>query len=310
MSEIDAGSYRERRSTTVGGTLWTRTADGAAGWILPDGCLDVLWDGRDLTVAGPDTVGRRTEAPAGTSYAALRFDSGVGPVVLGLPADALRDQQPLLADVLPRAEVERLADALHAADTAAAGLVAAAAGGAADLGLAIQAGAAQAGAADLGLAAQVGAAQVGAVQTGAVQAGAAQAGAVQVRTTAGGAVGIGPAGLGLERWATGRLGAGPSPDASMRRVVELLDGGLRVSDVADAVGLGERQLHRRSLIAFGYGPKVLARILRMQRALALARHGTQFARTAAEAGYADQAHLAREVRALAGRPLGQLVTTG
>jgi AraC-like DNA-binding protein len=66
-------------------------------------------------------------------------------------------------------------------------------------------------------------------------------------------------------------------------------------------------LHRRSLTAFGYGPKTLARILRLQRALALARKGVPFAETAARAGYADQAHLARDVRELAGMPLGQLV---
>ncbi|MFD9260612.1 helix-turn-helix domain-containing protein, partial [Streptomyces sp. NPDC059538] len=67
---------------------------------------------------------------------------------------------------------------------------------------------------------------------------------------------------------------------------------------------GERQLHRRSLDAFGYGPRTLGRILRLRRALALARAGMPFAEVACVAGYADQAHLAREVRALAGTALG------
>ena len=66
-------------------------------------------------------------------------------------------------------------------------------------------------------------------------------------------------------------------------------------------------MHRRSLAAFGYGPKTLARILRFQRALALARAGTPLAEVAVRSGYADQAHLAREVRALAGVPLGRLM---
>ena len=57
------------------------------------------------------------------------------------------------------------------------------------------------------------------------------------------------------------------------------------------------------LVAFGYGSKVLARVLRLEKAPALARGGLSFATAAAEAGYADQAHLAGEVRVLAGVPL-------
>ncbi|WP_461029927.1 helix-turn-helix domain-containing protein, partial [Streptomyces sparsus] len=70
----------------------------------------------------------------------------------------------------------------------------------------------------------------------------------------------------------------------------------------------ERQLHRRAVRAFGYGPKTLARVLRLERALTLARAGLPFARVAADAGYADQAHLAREVKALAGVPLTTLLS--
>nr|WP_230416296.1 helix-turn-helix domain-containing protein [Micromonospora tarapacensis] len=53
---------------------------------------------------------------------------------------------------------------------------------------------------------------------------------------------------------------------------------------------------------FGYGPKTLARILRMRRALALARTGVPLAEVAARTGYADQAHLTRDTRALTGLP--------
>ncbi|MFF7212493.1 helix-turn-helix domain-containing protein [Streptomyces sp. NPDC008238] len=90
-------------------------------------------------------------------------------------------------------------------------------------------------------------------------------------------------------------------------VAASLAAGARVGAVAEDAGLSERQLHRRCLDAFGYGPKTLARILRLQRALALARDGRPFADVAAHAGYADQAHLARDVRALAGVPLGELL---
>ncbi|MEX5636628.1 helix-turn-helix domain-containing protein [Parafrankia sp. FMc2] len=80
-----------------------------------------------------------------------------------------------------------------------------------------------------------------------------------------------------------------------------------VAEVGEAAGIGERQLLRRCRAVFGYGPKTLARILRLQDALALARGGTALAHAAAEAGYADQPHLARDVRALAGVPLRTLL---
>jgi AraC-like DNA-binding protein len=113
------------------------------------------------------------------------------------------------------------------------------------------------------------------------------------------------AGRALEDIAAGRLaGQGPSMAGT---VAELLGRGRGVAEVADAVGLSERQLHRRCLDAFGYGPKTLARVLRMRRALALAAGGVPAAEVAAVAGYADQAHLSREVRALAGVPLTRLV---
>ncbi|MWA07439.1 helix-turn-helix domain-containing protein [Actinomadura sp. LD22] len=80
-----------------------------------------------------------------------------------------------------------------------------------------------------------------------------------------------------------------------------------VRGVADAVGLGERQLRRRSLAVFGYGPKMLQRVLRFQRALGLARSGMALADVAFAAGYADQAHFANEVRALAGEPVRALL---
>jgi AraC-like DNA-binding protein len=73
-----------------------------------------------------------------------------------------------------------------------------------------------------------------------------------------------------------------------------------VPALAAAVGLGERQLRRRFGAAVGYGPKTLARIARFRRALALVRSGQPPAAAAFAAGYADQAHMTREMRALAG----------
>ncbi|MEU5197691.1 helix-turn-helix domain-containing protein [Streptomyces scabiei] len=112
---------------------------------------------------------------------------------------------------------------------------------------------------------------------------------------------------GLEEAVLERAAEVARPDPVLRQVVAALDAGRPVAATADELGLGARQLHRRSLAAFGYGPKILARVLRLRRALALARDGVPFAETAARSGYADQAHLARDVRELAGLPLGELL---
>lgn len=90
------------------------------------------------------------------------------------------------------------------------------------------------------------------------------------------------------------------PDPAVPALLALARGGVRVRAMADTIGLTERQLHRRCLAAFGYGPKVLARVLRFDGAMRLARGGAELADVAYRAGYADQAHLSREVRALAG----------
>ncbi|WP_286250980.1 DUF6597 domain-containing transcriptional factor [Streptomyces graminofaciens] len=116
--------------------------------------------------------------------------------------------------------------------------------------------------------------------------------------------------VGLEELALARFADVGGPDPSLRRVVAALGAGRPVAVVADELGMGARQLHRRSLVAFGYGPKTLARVLRLQRALALARAAVPFAESAARAGYADQAHLARDVRELAGLPLRELLGRG
>jgi AraC-like DNA-binding protein len=95
-------------------------------------------------------------------------------------------------------------------------------------------------------------------------------------------------------------------DTTADRVVAVVISGLRrgagVRAIARTAGLSERQLHRRCLDAFGYGPKVLARVLRMNEALDRARSGLPLAQVAAATGYADQAHLTREVKALTGVP--------
>jgi AraC-like DNA-binding protein len=229
---FDPSGYRERTSAIAGVTVWTRVADGSTSWILPDGCIDVLWNGRELTVAGPDTAAHRASPLCGTSYAALRFASGVAPTVLGAAADSLRDQRPGLADVIGADDTDRLTESLLATDDPSSE---------------------------------------------------------------------------LERWAGRRLARAGGPDRTMCRVAALIDDGRTVAEVAAQVGYSQRQLNRRSLASFGYGPKVLARVLRLQRALGSARGGMSLIQASLAAGYGDQAHFAHEVRSLTGQSASQLV---
>jgi AraC-like DNA-binding protein len=110
----------------------------------------------------------------------------------------------------------------------------------------------------------------------------------------------------LEALAVERLRRVPEPGRWRSAVVAALEEGRGVAETAWEVGLSERQLRRRSMAAFGYGPKMLVRVLRMRRAVRLARGGVALAEVAARCGYADQAHLAREVRDLAGVPITAL----
>ena len=68
-------------------------------------------------------------------------------------------------------------------------------------------------------------------------------------------------------------------DGRTAAVAAALARGRPVAEVARAVALSERQLHRLSLDAFGYGPKTLTRVLRLVRALDLARTGMPYARS-------------------------------
>jgi len=219
--------YAERASALPHVVAWRSVAppDGRTTRILPDGCLDLIWNDGSVFVAGPDTVAEVASSPPGSRFAALRFAAGTGPGVLGVPADELLDRQVPLEDLWPAAQVRRLAEAI---DPMAA----------------------------------------------------------------------------LESVAASRF---QRPDRTMVAVAEAAGAGYPVSAIADSCALSPRHLHRLCKAAFGYGPKTLHRILRLQRAVRLARGGLPFADVSAVAGYADQAHLAREVKALAGVPLSGLI---
>nr|WP_222723132.1 helix-turn-helix domain-containing protein [Actinomadura alba] len=200
--------------------------------VLPDGCIDLIWAGGELLVAGPDTAAHLATGAPDSGYTGLRFAPGTGSTVIGVPAYELRDSRVPLADLWSAAHVRALADRLAAAE--APGIV-------------------------------------------------------------------------MEEMAIDRLHRTDPVDPAVHGIVARLRAGAPVAAIAAETGLSERQLHRRCLGVFGYGPKTLTRILRMNRAVDLARTGTPFATVAVTSGYADQAHLAREVKSLTGVPLGALV---
>ncbi|MCU1391704.1 MAG: AraC family transcription regulator [Ilumatobacteraceae bacterium] len=225
--------YQERSSRLAGAVVWTSVGDGRAKRILPDGSMDVIWDGTSLFVAGPDTTAQVVPARPGNVSVGLRFAPGTAPTVLGVAAHELVDQRAELEDVWSTRAVRPMVDRLAAGDDA---------------------------------------------------------------------------GRLLEEIAIDRLAGTDGPPPIVDAITAMLDRGDPVPDVAAEVGLSARQLQRRCIDAYGYGPKMLARILRLQRAIGQLRLDVPRAHAAAITGYADQAHLAREVRELAGTTIGDLLS--
>jgi AraC-like DNA-binding protein len=223
-------TYREQRPPQhlagVVDAVWTR-GPGVPGTkrVVPDGCMDVIWTGEDLIVAGPDTVAHVAEVGGSVPMLGLRFRPGAGPGYLGVPADAVRDVRAPLREFWAGDRVDQL---IYSEDIRQALLD-----------------------------------SVGFV-----------------------------------------------PDRTAAQVARLARASGDVADMADELGLSERQLHRRSLAAFGYGPKVLHRVLRFGQALDMAYAGVAFADVAHRSGYADQAHLSREVKSLTGVSLRTLLSGG
>jgi AraC-like DNA-binding protein len=211
--------------------------------IVPDACVDLVWSGERLTIAGPDTRARMVALAPGSRLVGARLRPGAAGVALGRPATELCDQAPDAHDVLGRDATAALLAELEAGGDPHAILASA---------------------------------------------------------------------------LTLRLGDDRAPDPLVGAAIAALDRpDARVATVAAELGVSARQLQRRVADAVGYGPKVLARILRFRRLQALATSrtgpdrdhsgtaGTEAGRPplvdlALDAGYADQAHMTAEVTRLTG----------
>lgn len=211
--------------------------------VLPDGCMDIIWDGSRLFVAGPDTGPVPLLPSPGTTYVGIRFRPGRAPLGLGCPASALRDQRPDLAELWGASAVREAVDRL---------------------------------------------------------AGATAPQAMRL----------------LQSAVRDRMAAAEPADRLIEGLVRSLaappaPGPGHIASLAAHLGVTERSLHRRCNAAVGYGPKMLDRVLRFQRALNLGRaHAASSLGTLAfAAGYADQAHFSRECRRLAGQTPSELFKT-
>jgi AraC-like DNA-binding protein len=119
--------------------------------------------------------------------------------------------------------------------------------------------------------------------------------------------GLGSPGLG---WAGPSPGIAPEVSWAWRQLLRA-GGALHVSELAAGTGWSGRHLTSRFRAEIGLTPKAAARVIRFDRARRLLVRkltvGGDYllADLAADCGYFDQAHLAREFRALAGCPPSQ-----
>lgn len=105
-----------------------------------------------------------------------------------------------------------------------------------------------------------------------------------------------------------RLTDAPAPDHRVRRVLATLrTTASRIDELARRESLGERQLLRLFERHVGAAPSLVARVFRLERALALTATTPRWSELAVTAGYADQPHLIREFSALTGLTPTQLL---
>ncbi len=108
------------------------------------------------------------------------------------------------------------------------------------------------------------------------------------------------------------VSAGPPDPLVLAGTRLLARGDASVRRMSSELAVSERQLRRRFDAAVGYGPKMLHRVLRFRRALAdlpAAAQDADLAGLAIQAGFADQAHLTREITSLTGLPPAALAKT-
>ncbi len=219
---------------------WTgRVGCGRSLRVFPDGCADLVWDGRGLAVVTTVSGVLRHDLPASEWTVGLRLRCGVGGAVLGLPMTELETGATPLRELWGASAGRAEAELAESPTPAEARRV-------------------------------------------------------------------------LESLIFERLRRGVELDGlSVAAVRALRSPAAGAAQVAADLGVSERGLRRHVRHEVGVGPKELQRVLRftgfLKRVGDVARAQSSLADVAAESGYADQSHLGRESRRLAGASPGALV---
>jgi AraC-like DNA-binding protein len=111
----------------------------------------------------------------------------------------------------------------------------------------------------------------------------------------------------LDAVLTARLACARRPAPEVRHAVGRIlssRGGVPIARLAAEAGWSRKHLAARMRAEVGLSPKTLARIARFEHAVTRIGEATSLADLAAACGYADQAHLGHEFRALAGTTPG------
>jgi len=115
----------------------------------------------------------------------------------------------------------------------------------------------------------------------------------------------------VERWVAAREGAQGRECAIglASRLMIAERGGPRINDLVASSGLSASQFQRRFSAQVGMAPKLFARTIRFDRALAARRDDANRSWTdiVHDLGYFDQAHFVRECHAFAGLPPSSLI---
>jgi AraC-like DNA-binding protein len=109
----------------------------------------------------------------------------------------------------------------------------------------------------------------------------------------------------VEEFVADRANHRPSAEIAFAyQRLALTSGSARITALAKEIGWSRKHLVDRFRSELGLAPKPVGRIMRFHRACRLAQAGEArgWAGIAAESGYSDQAHLAREFSILAGEP--------